>query len=106
MRGAYETPTCPCPYCGTECEADWADVGVGYVQAGPYHCQACHATEAGAFDETEGREDYDREYGWFRPGSPPGSSANVDDDGTLIDHVTADNLYREKHGEGPRSWNR
>lgn len=106
MRGAYETPSCPCPYCGSDCEADWCDVDVGFVQCGPYHCENCHAVEAGAYDDLTGRDDYDRSTGWFRPGSPPGSSANVDDEGNLVNHVVADNLYRAKYGVGPRSWTR
>lgn len=36
-----------CPYCGTECEADWVDVGVGFVQCGPYYCENCGASEIG-----------------------------------------------------------
>ncbi|WP_242298589.1 hypothetical protein [Bacillus cereus group sp. BfR-BA-01424] len=45
--GAYDTPTRECPYCKTEMEADWVDVGVGMVQCGPYHCENCHASEIG-----------------------------------------------------------
>lgn len=104
MRGAYETPPTECPYCGNECEADWCDVGVGMVQCGPYHCEKCSASEAGSYCETDSRDDYDREFGWFKPGSPAGSSANTDDNGVIINHVQADNLYREMHGVGPRSW--
>lgn len=36
-----------CPYCDTEMEADFVDVGVGYVQCGPYHCYSCGASEIG-----------------------------------------------------------
>ena len=45
--GAYDTPTRPCPYCKTDMEADWVDVGVGMVQCGPYHCYSCGASEIG-----------------------------------------------------------
>ncbi|WP_267379330.1 hypothetical protein [Bacillus sp. GM_Baccil_2] len=45
--GAYDTPTQECPYCKSEMEADWVDVGVGMVQCGPYHCYECGASEIG-----------------------------------------------------------
>lgn len=102
MRSAYETPSMPCPYCGVDTTADWCDVGVGMVQVGPYHCMNCGATEAGPYDKKEDREDYDEEFGWYKPGSPPGSSANVDDDGKLIGWKEADTLYRAKYGVPPR----
>lgn len=49
--GAYDTPLEKCPYCGTDCEADWVDVGVGMVQCGPYYCQECRASEIGSCDD-------------------------------------------------------
>ena len=76
MRSAYETPSCPCPYCG--------------------------ASEAGPHEDTSIRSDYDRAYGWYKPGSPAGSTANVDDDGNHITWKEADTAYRAKHGVGPR----
>jgi hypothetical protein len=45
--GAYDTPSQKCPYCDSDMEADWVDVGVGMVQCGPYHCYACGASEIG-----------------------------------------------------------
>lgn len=39
-----------CPYCNSECEADWVDVEVGYIQCGPYHCDNCGASEIGPYD--------------------------------------------------------
>lgn len=45
--GAYDTPTQECPYCKSEMEADFVDVGVGMVQCGPYHCYECGASEIG-----------------------------------------------------------
>lgn len=101
MRSAYETPALPCPYCGTPCEADWCDVGVGMVQSGPYHCVSCYACEAGPHCKTD-RDDYDPETGWFKPGSPPGSSANVGPDGRPIGYKEADTLYRATRGVSPR----
>ena len=102
MRSAYETPSSPCPYCGTDCDADWVDVGVGMVQAGPYHCVNCGASEAGPHEDTSARDDYDRTYGWYKPGSPAGETANVDDDGNHITWKEADTLYRAKNGVAPR----
>lgn len=46
----YDTPTTKCPYCGTECEADWVDNGLGMVQCGPYYCENCGASQIGSFD--------------------------------------------------------
>ena len=100
---SYETPSSPCPYCGADCEADWCDVGVGMVQAGPYHCENCHASEAGSFEDFEAREDYDPSFGWYRPESPPGSTANVHPvTGRHIDWKEADTLYRAANGVAPR----
>lgn len=45
--GAYDEPTQDCPYCQSEMEADFVDVGVGMVQCGPYHCYDCGASEIG-----------------------------------------------------------
>lgn len=92
-------PNIPCPYCGTKCYADFCDIGVGYQQVGPYHCTECRASEVGAYEDTSTRPDYDPETGWYLPGSPAGETANVDDDGNIINHVEATRLYREKHGE-------
>lgn len=39
-----------CPYCGTECEADWVDADVTWYQCGPYNCEKCGASEIGRFD--------------------------------------------------------
>jgi hypothetical protein len=70
--------TSPCPYCGAPCECDLADVGVGFVQCGPYHCEACEAYEAGPYDDkAEDKARIDQKTGWFPPKSAPGSSANM-----------------------------
>ncbi|GEA15545.1 hypothetical protein E308F_17890 [Moorella sp. E308F] len=91
--GAYDTPTRPCPYCGTECEADWVDVGVGYQQCGPYYCPNCGASEIGPFDD-EARilTDEEKKTGWYKPGSPVSDKANTFKD-CLVDHKTAKRLY-------------
>jgi len=44
-----EEPKMQCPKCGSECRADWVDVGFGPYsqQAGPFHCYTCNWTEIG-----------------------------------------------------------
>lgn len=95
-------PKVPCPYCGEKCSADFCDVGVGMVQVGPYNCSQCRASEAGAYEDAESREDYDPQTGWYTPESPPGSTANVDAEGNHISWQKADTNYREAHGVPPR----
>lgn len=96
-----------CPYCGTYCHADFVDIGVGYQQCGPYHCDACGASEialhlhpmdewAKLFSEME------IETGWYAPGSLPGPFANVDENGKHIPYYIADTIYRESKGVKPR----
>lgn len=102
-RGAYETPSRPCPYCGDSCEADWCDVGVGMVQVGPYVCMNCKASEASAYSEDRtSRADYDTATGWYRPGSPLDTLANQDEQGNPLTWREADTAYRAKHGVPPR----
>lgn len=91
-----------CPYCGALCCADFVDVGVGYIQCGPYHCERCGSSQIGPFDSEHDWTDSERKTGWYEPGSPPGSSANVDDDGNIIRYFEADTLYRERCGVAPR----
>lgn len=87
-----------CPYCNALCCADFVDVGVGMVQCGPFHCEACGASEIGSFDEPRELSEQERRIGWYAPGAPAGSSANTDDDGNHIRFFEADSLYREKCG--------
>jgi len=61
-------------------------------QVGPYHCLRCDASEAGPYEDYESRPDYDAATGWYKPGSAPGDTANVD----------ADALYRAIRGVDPR----
>ena len=91
-----------CPYCSALCCADFVDVGVGYIQCGPFHCEACGASEIGPHDDPRPRSAQEKATGWYEPGTPPGSSANVDDDGRVIRYFEADTLYREKCGVAPR----
>ncbi|MCB0106339.1 MAG: hypothetical protein KDE53_10530 [Caldilineaceae bacterium] len=66
MRGPYETPDVPCPYCGEMCSAEFVDVGVGMVQCGPYHCEVCGAIEIGV-TTMPNREltELEKETGWL-----------------------------------------
>lgn len=91
-----------CPYCGALCCADFVDVGVGYQQCGPFHCESCKASEIGAFDEPRPLTTIEEETGWYAPASPPGSSANVDADGRIVRYFEADTLYRASVGVEPR----
>lgn len=90
--GQHE-PTEPCPYCGTICRADFVDVGVGMTQCGPYHCDKCHASEIGPYDEPRPLSADEQRTGWYAPDSEPGSSANVIG-GRIVSHVQMRDTYR------------
>lgn len=106
MSGGYgygeQEPKERCPYCRALCCADFVDVGIGFVQCGPFHCEACGASEIGPNDDPRPLSQVEDECGWYAPSSPPGSSANVDDEGRVIRYFEADTLYREKCGVAPR----
>ena len=106
MSGGYTygepEPKHQCPYCGTWCHADFCDIGVGMQQVGPYHCDRCDASEAGPCEDYKSRPDYDAATGWYKPGSAPGDTANVDGTGRHISWQDADTLYRASRGVGPR----
>jgi hypothetical protein len=91
--------TSPCPYCGTTCNCDLVDVGVGLVQCGPYHCERCGATEIGAYDKP-GATACEQIFGWYGPGRPPGSSANVIG-GKVVSHQVMERTYREEFQGNP-----
>lgn len=86
-------PEEPCPYCGEMCAADWCDVGVGWVQSGPFHCMDCMASEIGPYDEARVLSEAEETLGWYAPGAKPGSSANVLD-GKIVGHKEALEVYR------------
>lgn len=93
--------TSPCPYCQAVCECDLVDVGVGLVQAGPYHCEMCGAVEAGPYDDKpEDLARIDCNTGWFPPGEPPGSSANMID-GRLATVEETKAAYRDRFTGSP-----
>jgi endogenous inhibitor of DNA gyrase (YacG/DUF329 family) len=56
-----------CPYCGSECEAEWVDLGIDIVQAGPFCCPSCEASEIGGFAEDETYSEQELQTGWFEP---------------------------------------
>lgn len=95
--------TSPCPYCQTICECDLVDVGVGFVQSGPYHCENCGAVEAGAYDDKpEDLARIDPKTGWFPPSDDPvpGSSANMVG-GRLATVAEAKSAYHDRFAGSP-----
>lgn len=93
-------PTQPCPYCGAECRADFVDVGVGFTQCGPYHCDECRASEIGPYDKERPLTEAEQKTGWYEPASEPGSSANVIG-GRVVSHVQARNAYQREYAGNP-----
>jgi hypothetical protein len=85
----------PCPYCQFPCSADYVDIGVGWQQCGPFHCERCFASEIGGFDKVDwdSLEEQERRTGWYKPGSPAGSSVNTVD-GIIVKHQEAKLAYR------------
>lgn len=103
MNYGERESTRKCPYCGTKCYADFVDIGIGYEQCGPYHCERCMASEIGPHDvKTRKISKEEERTGWYEPYTEAGSSANIDDDGRHISYQEADTLYREKCGVAPR----
>jgi hypothetical protein len=94
-------PTERCPYCGSRCEADFVDIGVGYQQCGPYHCIQCGASEIGPNDKERPLTELERKAGWYAPGAEPGSSANVIG-GRVVSHVVMRDTYRDEFVGNPR----
>jgi hypothetical protein len=81
----------PCPYCGSPCDCDLVDVGIGNVQCGPYFCENCQASQIGPNDNNEATEEEQR-IGWYGPGRPVSDQANTVA-GLLVDHRTARTMY-------------
>lgn len=104
MSGGYSygehEPTENCPYCGSVCRADFVDIGVGFQQCGPYHCENCLASEIGPNDDERALTDQELKVGWYLPGSEPGSSANVIG-GRIVSHVQAREAYRQEFKGNP-----
>lgn len=93
-------PTEKCPYCGYVCRADFVDVGVGFTQCGPFHCDDCGASEIGPYDEERDLTADEQRTGWYGPGAEPGSSANVIG-GRVVSHVQARQAYRDEFIDNP-----
>lgn len=104
MSGGYtygeREPTEKCPYCGTECTADFVDIGVGYQQCGPYHCEGCGASQIGPYDRDRPLSADEKRTGWYGPDSDPGSSANVIG-GKVVPHHQMINAYYGKFAGNP-----
>lgn len=93
-------PTRPCPYCQTICDADFVDIGVGFTQCGPYTCPNCGASEIGPHDVTVPLSAEEIDKGWYKPGSPPGSSANVIG-GKHVSHQVMRDTYKRHFTGNP-----
>lgn len=93
--------TLECPYCDSICEADWVDVGVGFVQCGPYHCIHCEASQIGPYDEKRELSEQEKDCGWYAPHSEAGSSVNVVG-GKIVSANTMDKTYRREFVGNPR----
>ena len=89
-----------CPYCGFLCECDEVNVGIGMVQAGPYCCENCGATQIGPYDKERELTEKEKETGWYFPGSEPGSSANVIN-GKVVSHKQMMKAYRDEFTDNP-----
>jgi hypothetical protein len=87
----------PCPYCGTDCHAEYCDVGVGPpgVQCSPHYCTNCLASEIGPFDNLDDRPltVKEKECGFYAPHSKLGTSVNQIDN-TPIDMECAKALHK------------
>ena len=87
-------PVEQCPYCGNpDCEAEWCDVGVGYVQQGPFVCQYCSAFSIGAYDKVT-PTDEERKCGFYKPDRRPLPDTVSTIHGRIIDSHTAIRLYQ------------
>ena len=67
------------------------------MQAGPFHCEACGASEIGPYDKARELTEDEKRTGWYAPGAPAGSSANTIG-GKIVDHETAKAFYRATYG--------
>lgn len=95
-----DQPTENCPYCQTKCYADFVDVGIGYTQCGPFHCEVCGASEIGPYDKERELSAVERLCGWYGPGEQPGSSANMIN-GKIVTAKTAQDAYHNHFEDNP-----
>lgn len=81
-----------CPYCKfDQCEAEWVDVGVGFVQSGPYVCMQCGASEIGAYDKVAVSPE-EKAAGWYLPNNHSEHVSTIS--GKIISSAEAMALYR------------
>jgi len=84
-----DEPTAQCPYCSETMSADFVDIGVGYTQCGPYHCNACGASQIGPEGDKDATEE-ERETGFYKNQISPYANTCQ---GAIVDHKTAKQLY-------------
>ena len=84
-----------CLYCDFPMECDMVDIGVGFQQCGPYHCDNCGASEIHPDDDKSELTQEEIRTNFYKVGKVS-SKANVDANGKLISHKQADYLYRKK----------
>lgn len=87
-------PIEPCPYCGADCHADHVDIGVGYAQCGPYHCEECGASQIGPEGIPDDASEEVKETGWYSPESDAVSPYANTINGVIVDHMTAKQAYK------------
>jgi hypothetical protein len=87
---SFHTETCP--YCANpQCDAEWCDVGVGFQQVAPFHCEQCHAVQIGPYDKLTPTP-AEAAAGWYSPGRLPDTFSSVN--GYVIDTKTSLRLYQ------------
>ena len=79
-----------CPYCGSIMECDTVDIGIGYQQCGPYHCEDCGASEIHHTDTLEIDEDEEMT-GYYKNRISPIANTCC---GHLVSHVEVKRLYK------------
>lgn len=78
-----------CPYCGEIIYCDEVDIGIGWQQCGPYHCEACGASEIHPNDTLPLDED-EEETGFYKNRISPIANTSH---GKLVNHKEAEKLY-------------
>lgn len=78
MTNPWKEPIAACPYCSSECRADWCSVldGPYEVQVGPFYCENCGASQIGPHDKSRVLTEEERKFGWYGPNTELGSSVN------------------------------
>jgi len=89
-----------CPYCESLCEADFVDNGIAMIQCGPYHCDNCGSSEIGPHDKSRELTEEENKTGWYKPGSAPGSSANVIN-GKVVSADLMEAEYKKEFTDNP-----